>query len=74
MTLPARSVLPLRLRHPSPNYANGVVWIAVNDEPTCRDRDEIMGQLTVVLLADLFGRDPEIVADDVIAAREAGCA
>jgi hypothetical protein len=47
------------------SYRHGVSWIALNDEPIL-DADQITGLISIGLLADLFGKDPETVAADVI--------
>lgn len=54
-----------------PYYKAAVEWIAWNDEPTLTEPDEIAMQLTVLLVADIFGADPETVAKDVVKVREA---
>lgn len=43
----------------------GIEWIALNDEPDEIDARVIADQISVMLLADLFGKDPEDVADDI---------
>jgi hypothetical protein len=54
------------MRYPDTRtYAFGVRWIAVNDEPGVTDPDEMEGLISVMLLADLCGKDPAAVADDV---------
>lgn len=50
-------------------YKFGVQWIADNDEPTLCDVEDLLGLPSLVLLADLFGKEPEIVARDVVRAR-----
>lgn len=47
-------------------YRFGVSWIAMNDEPSCLDFDAISEMISVMLLADLFGKDPLQVAKDII--------
>lgn len=56
----------------TPIYMDGVSWIAENDEPTLDDVNEISNLISVLLLADLFGRTPEEVAIDVLRVRERG--
>lgn len=51
------------------SYREGVKWIAENDEPLDRDPESIAGLISVLLLADLFGVEPERVAKDVLRAR-----
>jgi len=48
------------------SYRFGVAWIAENDEPLERDVDQIDGFVSTLLLADLFGKDPAVVARDVL--------
>ena len=50
-------------------YKFGVAWIAVNDEPTIRDVEEISGFISTLLLADLFDKDADKVAADILAER-----
>jgi hypothetical protein len=52
------------------SYKEGVAWIGWNDEGSLRDPVEIAGLISVLLLADLFGKPPEEVAVDVIRFRE----
>lgn len=49
-----------------PKYAAAIAWIGENDEPTCRDSGEIADQLTVLLVADVFGHSAGIVTNDVL--------
>ena len=51
-------------------YRYGVRWIAVNDEPGDFEPDRISGYISTLLLADLFGKDPEEVAADVVTCRK----
>lgn len=49
-------------------YRFGVSWIAENDDPASSDAEnveELRGLISVMLLADLFGKEPEDVARDV---------
>lgn len=49
-------------------YRFGVEWIALNDDPGSSDAqnvEELRGLISVLLLADLFGKAPEDVARDV---------
>lgn len=51
-------------------YKFGVAWIALNDNAGENlSAEELSGTISVLLLADLFGKDPEKVAKDVIAYR-----
>jgi cbb3-type cytochrome oxidase subunit 1 len=49
-----------------PTYKAAVQWIAENDEPTWYGVDSVALMLTVVLVADLFGKTPEDVAKSVV--------
>lgn len=51
------------------SYREGIAWIAMNDDPDSSDAydlEQLSGLISVLLLADLFGVDPEKVAKDVI--------
>lgn len=52
------------------SYRFGVEWIALNDEAGSNEPDQIIGYLSVALLADLFGIHPDKVAKDVLKYRE----
>jgi hypothetical protein len=52
------------------SYRAGIEWIAINDEPECDDPEEVAYQVSSLLLADLFGVDPERVGRDIIRKRE----
>lgn len=52
------------------SYRAGVEWIAMNDEPTERDPELVKGVISVCLLADLFGCEAAVVAQDVVRYRE----
>lgn len=47
-------------------YRDGVYWIAHNDDTGNDDPEEVAGQISTLLLADLFGAEPEDVAADII--------
>jgi hypothetical protein len=51
------------------SYRHGIDWIAFNDDATILDVPQLAGMLTVALLADLFGKDAEQVAADIIRRR-----
>lgn len=51
------------------SYRDGVYWIAMNDEPGEEDQVVIAGFISTLLLADLFGVDPQRVARDVLRLR-----
>ena len=50
-------------------YHSGVNWIAHNDDEHERDLTTIEQQITVLMLADMFERPPEHVAEDVLKRR-----
>lgn len=50
----------------SRGYRFGVAWIGENDEPNDLDPDTIDGYVSTLLLADLFGKDPKDVANDIV--------
>lgn len=59
-------------QRPRPSYARAVDWIARNDEDVLMDEsdiEEMSGLISVVLVADLWGKDPGVVARDVIKMR-----
>lgn len=49
------------------SYREAVEWIALNDEPSNPDVEEL---LSVALIADIFGATTERVAADIIRYRE----
>lgn len=51
-------------------YQRAVEWIAYNDEPNEYDEDEIAGFISTCLVADMFGKDPMQVAQDICAFKE----
>jgi hypothetical protein len=55
------------------SYRNAVAWIALNDETTEIDPQEIRGFISVVLVADLFDVDALKVASDVVRYRMKQC-
>ena len=50
-------------------YTKGIEWIAHNDEPLIMDVDDMADLISVVMLADLCGKDPVKVANDVVERR-----
>lgn len=48
------------------SYRRGVAWIALNDEPTETDGETVAGQISVLLLADLFEKEAEVVAAAIL--------
>ncbi len=57
------------MRKASP-YIRAVEWIAMNDEPTKMDLAVVAEQISVLLVADVFGKGVEEVAGDIIHWRE----
>lgn len=56
-----------------PTYFEGVAWIANNDNTGAGDDvATIAGYVSTLLLADLFGADPHLVAIDIERARAGG--
>lgn len=53
-----------------PSYRESIVWIACNDETAEMDPTAISEGVTTLLVADLFGVEPERVAGEVIAERK----
>lgn len=49
----------------TPRYTYAIAWIAENDEPLTTDPEEISSFISVLLIADLFGKEPAKVARDV---------
>lgn len=45
-----------------PKFSHAVKWISLNDEPNQLNRREIENQTTVLMIADLFGCPPGLVA------------
>lgn len=56
-------------RPTQPLYLTACQWIADNDEPTCKDALEMRGLISVLLVADIFGRTVADVAAKVIELR-----
>lgn len=52
-----------------PSYMDGLDYIARNDEPDSKDRDQIVCYASVQLLAALFGIPADDVAFDLIRVR-----
>jgi hypothetical protein len=50
-------------------YEYAIVWIACNDDNAETDLDVIKEQITVLMVADMFDRDPDEVAVDVLNSR-----
>jgi hypothetical protein len=51
-------------------YRFGVYWVAMNDEPSDMDVHNISGYISTLLLADLFDKDPDKVAADILKVRK----
>lgn len=52
------------------SYRDGIDFIACNDEALEMDPEVVAGLATVVMLASLFGVEPERVAKDVVRLRK----
>lgn len=49
-----------------PTYREAVAWIALNDNTAAGDSVEtIAGYISTLLVADLFGAEPRLVAVDI---------
>ena len=55
-----------------PSYRDGVEIIALNDDAEEMDPEVVAGYVSVMLLAELFGRERERVAADVVRRRGEG--
>lgn len=58
------------MRLTSKAYQRAVEFVAFNDEPTLRDAEELVDQLTVVTVAETFQVEAWDVANDVLNVRE----
>lgn len=47
----------------------GIWWIALNDDSLLLDTDDVAAQISVCLLADLFGKDTKEVAAKIVKLR-----
>lgn len=52
------------------SYRKAVEWIAAEDEPEDLNAEEITGYITVHLVADIFGKEPEAVARAIVRKRK----
>lgn len=52
------------------SYRQAVLWIAMNDEPGELDPYNVESGITTLLVADIFGKEPEDVAKAIIACRK----
>lgn len=48
------------------SYRSGVLWIAENDEPEDEDANSVAEYISTMLLADLFDKPTDEVADDIV--------
>ena len=51
------------------SYREGVAWIALNDDvgaADARNPEVVQSYISTLLLADLFGKEPEDVAKDIV--------
>jgi hypothetical protein len=55
-------------------YQTAVRWIAFNDEMDIRDVETLSYQITVALIADVYGKDPLDVAQAILYVRARGVA
>lgn len=51
------------------SYRQGVAFIALNDDAENVEVDQVASTISVGLLADLFGLETEIVANEVVSYR-----
>lgn len=52
------------------SYREAIEWIALNDEPALDDVGEVAAMISVLLIADLWRKEPEAVARAVIRRRK----
>ena len=48
------------------SYRAGIAWVAGNDEPEDLDAASVAGYISTGLLADLFGKDLDEVAEAIV--------
>ena len=53
------------MRSKRASIREAVFWIAANDDPVEMDPETVGGQISVLLVADIFGLTPENVAQRV---------
>lgn len=63
---PCRCALGARVRA---NYKAAIYWIAMNDDEVETDLETVARQISVVLVADVWGKDQHRVARDVLRVR-----
>lgn len=51
---------------PRAKYDDAIAWIAYNDEPTDMDLLTVADLISVQLVADVWGKTPDRVAQDVL--------
>jgi hypothetical protein len=51
------------------NYREAVMIVALNDEPTIMEPEELVDQVSVALIADIFDVPVERVAQDIVRIR-----
>lgn len=54
-------------------YRFSIEWIALNDEPDEFDEKEVANLISVLLVADMFYKDPSEVAKAVVKYRKKVC-
>jgi hypothetical protein len=54
------------IRTKPPSYKEAIAWIANNDEPDETDKEVLVGFISVCLVADLFHKTTDQVAEDVV--------
>jgi hypothetical protein len=55
------------------SYREAVRWIAYNDDPGANDAQDpevVVHYVSTLLVADLFGKEPEAVAADIVRLRQ----
>jgi len=55
------------------SYRHAIRWIAINDEPGESGESDVYNvesQISTLLVADIFGKEPEAVAKAILAVRK----
>jgi hypothetical protein len=60
-------------RRPNSGYRFSIRWIAANDECSEMDPTVLADLISVQLIADLYRKAPEAVAEDVVRERMKSC-
>ena len=47
-----------------------IAWIAMNDEDACMNSQDIKHTISCLLVADLFDKDPQDIADRIVKYRK----